>query len=242
VQFGNVTLFCKPIEGNPPDHLALLNNFQEPIKVMLMATELYNAVRRLQGIAKDGSGAILLRWTDTGMTVSAKSTENGESKAEIPVLSASAPGRVAVNVPYLRDYLSGKDGFVTMGMAEGGGAAIFHYGTTPVVAIMPMAVKWDEDQPEQPDDKEQPEPVETEDSLEPEGGEDEPPETKDYQESEEGEMETQETEPVELEASQEPVGEEEKPLETEAVEPEASQEKKTQKKRYQRKKKVVEAN
>ncbi|MDD5703648.1 MAG: hypothetical protein PHU23_16565 [Dehalococcoidales bacterium] len=77
VRFGNITLISKLIEGTPPDHLALLNNFQEPTKVKLMATELYNAVRRLEGIAREGTGIVRLQWTDSRMTVSARSEEKG---------------------------------------------------------------------------------------------------------------------------------------------------------------------
>ena len=41
-QFGNIRLSAKLIAGTAPDHLALLNNFREPIKVKLMAPELRN--------------------------------------------------------------------------------------------------------------------------------------------------------------------------------------------------------
>ena len=81
----DLPLTSKLIAGTPPDHLALLNNFHEPIKVKLMAPELRNAVRRLVGIARDGTGIVRLKWTETAMTVSARSEEMGEVSAEIPV-------------------------------------------------------------------------------------------------------------------------------------------------------------
>lgn len=151
-RFGNIRLIAKPIAGTPPDHLALLNNFREPIKVKLMATELKNAVRRLEGIAKDGTGIVRLTWTETGMTVSARSEEKGEVSAEIPVQPESLPGRVALNVKYLLDYLEGKDGLITLGKDQGSSPALLHYGSKPVVAIMPMNVQWDDEKPktEQP--------------------------------------------------------------------------------------------
>lgn len=148
-RFGNITLVCKLISGNPPDHLLFLSNFQEPNKVRFMAPELFNAVRRLQDIAKDGSGIVRLRWTETAMTVSAKSKEKGEVSAEIAVQPGSAPGRVAFNLAYLREYLDGKSGFVTMGQGEKTAPVIFHYGNKPIVAIMPMFVQWGDETPEE---------------------------------------------------------------------------------------------
>jgi hypothetical protein len=146
-RFGSIRLIAKPIAGTPPDHLALLNNFREPIKVKLMAPELKNAVRRLEGIAKDGTGIVRLKWSESSMTVSARSEEKGEISAEIPVQPESSPGRVALNVKYLLDYLEGKDGLITLGKDQGSSPALLHYGSKPVVAIMPMNVQWGDETP-----------------------------------------------------------------------------------------------
>ena len=154
-QFGNIQLTAKPIAGTAPDHLALLNNFHEPVKVKLMAPELRNAVRRVEGIARDGTGIVRLKWTETVMTISAKHEETGESSADIPVLPESIPGRVGLNVKYLRDYLEGKEGLITLGKDEGSSPALFHYGSQPIVAIMPMNVQWDDEQPAEPGNPEQ---------------------------------------------------------------------------------------
>jgi hypothetical protein len=151
IRFSNIHLITKLIAGTPPDHLALLNNFREPIKVKLMAPELRNAVRRLEGIARDGTGIVRLIWTESGMTVSARSEEKGEISAEIPVQPESLPGRVALNVKYLLNYLENKEGVITLGKDEGSSPALFHYGSKPVVAIMPMNVQWDDDKPKTED-------------------------------------------------------------------------------------------
>ena len=147
VKFGNITVISKLIAGTPPDHLALLGNFQEPIKVRLMAPELYNAVRRLQGIARDGKGIVKLLWTDTQMTVFAHSEEMGDVQADIQVMAGSIPGRIALSVSYLLGYLEGKEGLITMGSTTASGPALFHYGNKPIVAIMPMFVDWGDKQP-----------------------------------------------------------------------------------------------
>lgn len=146
VEFAGLSLTSKLIEGNPPDHLHLLNGFKEPIKVKLMASDLYAAVRRVQSIAREGSGIVRLQWTDSQMTVSARSAETGEVRAVIPVQSGTIPGRTALNVVYLLDYLADKEGLITLGKGEDISApAIFHYDDRPIVAIMPMQVQWDDE-------------------------------------------------------------------------------------------------
>ena len=80
------------------------------------------------------------------MTVSAQSSERGQVNAEIPVQPESIPGRVALNVKYLLDYLEGKEGVVTLGKDEGSSPALFHYGSKPIVAVMPMKVQWEDEQ------------------------------------------------------------------------------------------------
>ena len=147
IKFGEISLFSRLIAGTPPDHLALLNNFQEPVKVKLLAPELYNAVRRVRAIARDGTGIVRLQWTDSQMTVSARSEETGAVQATVQVEAGSIPGRTALNLTYLLDYLAGKDGLITLGKAEGTAPALFHYGARPIVAIMPMQVQWNEEKP-----------------------------------------------------------------------------------------------
>ena len=142
-RFGNIQMVCTLIQGSPPDHLSLLGGFKEPIKVSFMGPELYNAVRRLRAIAYDGGKIVRLVWTDTTMTVSAQAAETGESRTEIPVLQGAVPGRIGMDIAYLEEYLAGKEGIVTMGNTKETSPAVFHYGSTPVVVIMPMAVAWD---------------------------------------------------------------------------------------------------
>ena len=150
VKFANITLVCKLIAGTPPDILALLNNFKEPVKVKVFAPDLFNAVRRLAGVAKEGSNIVMLQWTDRKMTISACNEEIGEITAEIPVQEGSNPGRIALNLSYLLDYLTGKEGLVTLGGETDKSPAVFHYGNRPIVAIMPMAAKWGDEPREDP--------------------------------------------------------------------------------------------
>lgn len=179
LQFGNITLTSKLIAGTPPDHLRLLNDFREPVKVKLMAPELYQAVRRVKAIAADGTGIVRLQWTDSQMTVSARSEESGEAQATIPVVAGSIPDRIALNVAYLLDYLAGKEGLITLGKAEGSSPMLFHYGSKPIVAIMPMQVKWDDEPPAATEPEAAAAEAQTEaaeDNPEPKGEEEENPE------------------------------------------------------------------
>ena len=150
VKFANITLVCKLIAGTPPDILALLNNFKEPVKVKVFAPDLFNAVRRLAGVAKEGSNIVMLQWTDRKMTISACNGEIGEITTEIPIQEGSNPGRIALNLNYLLDYLTGKEGLVTLGGETDNSPAVVHYGNRPIVAIMPMAAKWGDEPREDP--------------------------------------------------------------------------------------------
>ena len=162
VKFANITLVCKLIAGTFPDVLALLNNFREPIKVKVFAPELCNAVHRLAIIAKDGTSIVRLQWTDSKMTVAASSAEVGEVQAEIPVQEGSNPGRIAINLNYLLEYLTGKEGLITLGGENQSSPAVFHYGNRPIVAIMPMKATWGDEPREEPKLEEETTEAETE--------------------------------------------------------------------------------
>ena len=143
IKFGDITVISRLLTGTFPDVLALLGGFKEPIKACLMAPELYNAARRVKEISAAGTGSVRLIWTEEKMTVSAYAAEEGEISVTIPVDGAT-PGYIAVNNKYLLEYLAGKEGAIEIGMAAPSSPLVFHYGNRPVVAIMPMFVKWEE--------------------------------------------------------------------------------------------------
>ena len=149
VKFGKITLSSRLIAGTPPDHLALLNNFKEPNKALFLGPDLYRAVKRVSGVAKDGSGIVRMEWDESQMTVSSGNKAFGSIISDkIPIQVGSIPGRIAINVSYLLDYLADKSGLVTIGKSEDVKAPVLlHYGNRPIVALMPMAVKWDDEQP-----------------------------------------------------------------------------------------------
>ena len=104
------------------------------------------------------------------MTVSAVSgSSGGEVKAVFPVETGSIPGRIAINAQYLIDYFADKSGMVTMGKSTNTGAPLlFHYGSKPIVAVMPMQVQWPDDTPETEESKEEVSDSEVEGVEEPE--------------------------------------------------------------------------
>ena len=136
-KFGRAALVIQLIQGTPPNFKQLIPS-ETPLKVQVFAADLERAVRRLQGIAKDGSGIVRLTWTEDTMTVSAKSEDKGEAEAQVSVKTEGGPGRVAVNVRYLLDYLQGKEGVVTVGVESPSSPILFRHGTSPLVVIMPM--------------------------------------------------------------------------------------------------------
>lgn len=139
-QFGRTKVIVKLISGNPPDFKTLI-----PVptkKVQVMAPEFERAVLRVKDIARDSSGIVRLVWTDSEMTVSAKSEENGEAEAVISVNAEDGPGRFGINVNYLVEYLNGKDSLVTFGVTTESAPILFQYPNCPKTVIMPMMVQW----------------------------------------------------------------------------------------------------
>jgi len=83
-----------------------------------------------------------MAWNDGSMTLSAQGTDKGESEATLPVQTQNGPGRIAANYRYLLEYISGKEGLVTMSTKEESSPIVFRHGKGPVVVIMPMFVQW----------------------------------------------------------------------------------------------------
>jgi len=141
IAFGQVTIIAQLIKGTPPNFAQLI-----PAKVSqevrFFAPDLERAVRRLKDVARDGSGIVRLTWTETSLTAAAKSEERGEVRAELPAQTEGGPGRIALNVSYLLDYLKGREGVVTMGLRGAQDPVIFRHGSSPLVLIMPMVVQW----------------------------------------------------------------------------------------------------
>lgn len=140
-RFGPVTLLAKLIQGTPPNWRQLIPG-ESALKVWVYAPDLERAVRQVAGVARDGSGIVRLTWDEGELTVSAKSEAKGEVEAAVPVETEGGPGKVALNVTYLLDYLKNREGKVLMGVDQPSNPVAFRHGTSPLVVIMPMFVQW----------------------------------------------------------------------------------------------------
>lgn len=185
MKFGDVTIISDLITGNPPDILQLISGFKEEVKVKLFGPELLLAVQRLANIAKESSDMIYLKWDDKTMVVAAQSAESGSSMTEVPVEPGAQPGRICLKHGYLVEYLTGKEGFVTIGTKDRSSPAVFHFGQKPLVAIMPMKAEWSDDPKPEPVEETKTETPANE--AKPEGED----ETEAEDEKEEGEEETE---------------------------------------------------
>jgi len=135
--FGPVSMVSQLIAGTPPNFRQLIPA-EPPIGVYIYAPDLERAVRRVRGVAEDARGIVRLAWENGTMTVSAKGEEKASVEATIPVQAQGDPGKVALNIKYLLEYLKGKTGMVTMGVTSSTAPVLFRYASSPLVLIMPM--------------------------------------------------------------------------------------------------------
>lgn len=139
--FGRVSLIAKLIEGKPPEFKNLIPTPTNKVKVL--APDLELAVKRVSGIARDSSSIARLKWADSSMTVSAVAAEKGSVSGKLPAVTDDGPGRIALNVSYLMQYLSGKEDYVEMGITGDKSPVLFRYHDSPAVVMMPMFVQWE---------------------------------------------------------------------------------------------------
>ena len=140
LRFGGVTVQIVLIKGTPPNFKQLIPK-ETPTRVQFFPGDLERAVRRLSTIARDSKGIVKLSWTNDTMTVSASSDEMGKIEGTLPV-QADNPGKVAINISYLLEYLKGKEGLITLGFSGGTAPVVLRYRGSPLVLVMPMNVQW----------------------------------------------------------------------------------------------------
>ncbi len=143
VVFGpTASVIIKLVEGNPPAWLKLIPKEEPVLKVQLFAREFETAVRRVSAVAHQNSGIVRLQFNDGTATVSARA-DGQEVDANITVLDAQGgPNRFALDVGYLTEYLSNKDGIVSMSWTGNMAPVVFHHANSPKVLIMPMTAEW----------------------------------------------------------------------------------------------------
>jgi DNA polymerase III sliding clamp (beta) subunit (PCNA family) len=136
------TAIVKLIEGSPPVWLKLIPKEEPALQLHLMAGELELAVRRALRVAKDGKGIIRMVFNDDTATISAKADDQEVESQVKTFATKGAPNKVGLSATYLLDYLSGKEGIVTIAMTTPGSPVMFQHQKNPRVLIMPMSVDW----------------------------------------------------------------------------------------------------
>lgn len=163
VDFGTATVVINLIAGEPPTWLALIPKGEPVLESQIFAPQLEAAVKRLRNVAKDGSDIVRLVFKDSRLTLSAKS-EDMEMEAVLDTISTKGQGRTAMNYKQLLEYLAGKQGVITLCQYDNTSPLSLQYQNSPRVLIMPMLVKWADEEPA-------PQPAEEAPQTAPAGGE-----------------------------------------------------------------------
>lgn len=146
VEFGDVTMRCTLASGSFPNYRPLIP-VDQPMKVTFHAGELWAAVNRLRPVAKDGSNIIRLTWEDGHATVEAHAVEVGSLSSQVWAEVRGGPGRIAFDIKYLREVMEGRTGLIAMETKDVSSPALFRYPGAPLMIVMPLMAKWDEDAP-----------------------------------------------------------------------------------------------
>jgi hypothetical protein len=135
------------IMGKPPEWLALIPKGEPILQSQLFAPHMEAAVKRVRDIARDGSGIVRLEFADGKLKVSARGEDQEISSTIDTILTHGEPGRTAINQSYLLDFVSGKQGIVSISKYTDGGPVVFECQKSPRVLIMPMSVQWGNEKP-----------------------------------------------------------------------------------------------
>lgn len=145
VSFGEVALLTQLIQGTYPNYRQLIPS-EEGATVTFMAEDLYRVVTGMANLAKEGSGIIRLQWSGDSLRVEVRAVEVGSHSAELPCRT-EGEGRIAFNRGYLLDYLSGKEGTITLTAQSPSQPGLFAHRNVAHFCCMPMFIRWDDGAP-----------------------------------------------------------------------------------------------
>ncbi len=134
------TAFVKLVNGNPPDFLKLIPKEEPILKVHFLAEDLALAVRRVAGVAMDANGIVRMEFKDDQATISSKSNGHKVESTFQTMECTGAPNIVGLNALYLGQYLSDKQGIITLAWTGKTSPVAFRSKDDPRVLIMPMAI------------------------------------------------------------------------------------------------------
>jgi len=148
VEFGQTaTVVINLIAGTPPDFIQLIPKGEPILQSELFAPHLEAAVKRVRHVAKEGGDIVRLVFAEGRLTVSAKGEDQDLTTTIDTLNTQGEPGRTALNYHYLLDFLSGKQGIIVLLQYDKTSPLVFQYQKSPNVLIMPMFVKWDDEEP-----------------------------------------------------------------------------------------------
>ncbi|MDD4874615.1 MAG: hypothetical protein PHE15_06565 [Dehalococcoidales bacterium] len=143
VDFGtSASVIVNLIDGKPPEWLKLVPTGEPIMQSQIFALHFEAAVKRVRDIAKEGSGIVRLEFINGRLKVSAKGGDQEISSTIDTMLTQGESKRVGINQSYLLDFLSGKQGIMTLSIYTDNGPVVFEYSKSPRVLIMPMQVQW----------------------------------------------------------------------------------------------------
>lgn len=140
--FGRITLTSQLVQGSFPNYRDLVPK-AESSTVSFMGQDFHRALSLIGGIARDGSAVARMEWGGMTMKLSAHAGDVGEVATELPLLSCSGTGKIAVNCTYLLAYARAVSGVVTMKTTTPSSPLLLLSEGQPQVVLMPMFVQWD---------------------------------------------------------------------------------------------------
>jgi len=146
ISFGEIAIIAQLIQGAFPNYRQLIPS-NTTATATVTAEDMERALRQLALAARDGSGIVRMTWEGDKLLLSAKS-EKFESSVPVPA-TCSGPGRTAVSIKYLMEYCKGRIGKITLSCSTSSGPVLFSHRDHPHVVMMPMFVKWEDEQGQQ---------------------------------------------------------------------------------------------
>jgi len=128
--------------GTFPDYSQLIPTIGTHIQ--LVASDMLEAVKAVNVMARDGSGIIRLKFNKypSNLTVSAKSEEAGNSAVEC-LARVDKECHIAVNAKYLMDFLKTcGDNIIDLFITTPSSPMVMHDGIDKSEVVMPMFVQW----------------------------------------------------------------------------------------------------
>jgi DNA polymerase-3 subunit beta len=107
-RIGHRTLSSRKLTGQFPNYEAVMPH-DNTKSAVVRSTELSQAIQRVAQFADERSGAIRMKLEDNQLTVSANSTDSGESEDTIDTPYSSDPITVGFNSSYILDFLKALD-------------------------------------------------------------------------------------------------------------------------------------